>query len=63
MSKNKVYYQGCISTGWEMCYNMECVEKENCLQFKAWEKKVKEPYEKENVLKQVRKLSNFFSKI
>lgn len=49
MPKNKVYYQGCISTGWEMCYYMECVEKEKCLQFKAWEKKVKEPYEKERL--------------
>lgn len=49
MSNKKVYYQGCISTDWAMCYNMECVEKEKCPQFKAWEKKMKEPYEKERL--------------
>jgi hypothetical protein len=42
MPKNKVYYQGCISLNYRSCFYMDCPEKENCLQFKEFEKKEKE---------------------
>lgn len=38
MTKNKVYYQGCISCGWRECFLMECQDRDKCPQFKEYEK-------------------------
>jgi hypothetical protein len=51
MPNKKVYYQGCISNSWEMCYYMECPEKNNCPQFLEYDKNFKESYEKERAIK------------
>ena len=48
MAKNKVYYQGCISKDWAMCYYMECPEKSKCPQFQEYEKEQFKDGEKEN---------------
>ena len=41
MPKNKVYYQGCISSCERDCYAMECHERDKCPQFKVFENEYK----------------------
>lgn len=44
MANKNVYYQGCISCGWRDCFLMECAERDNCPQFKEYEKDITKNY-------------------